>query len=139
MGRGVRKINNKNEAYDFVKPLHEEIILQKYFNIEYDMRILVIGGKAIGGLKRYKVEGEEFLTTRPGGYRESFIVPEKLAKACIEATQLHGLEIAGVDAFYVDNKIYIIEVNASPQFFVFEKYTKINVAKKILEYTYLKK
>ena len=47
-----------------------------------------------------------------------------------------GVEIAGTD-LVISNKtgeVYLIEVNEAPQFKVFEKRTKINAPRKILEY-----
>lgn len=134
MGRGVRKIVSEEELSAFVHATDEVVILQEYHEISFDTRVMVVGGKVLGGLRRYKKEGEDFLTTLPGGVREAVTLTEDEVRAVQEARQLQGLEITGIDMFTDKGVTYIIEVNASPQFRVFEKHTGVNVAKEIVEY-----
>jgi ribosomal protein S6--L-glutamate ligase len=129
----VKKVKNLDEALSFSEGA-DQFILQEYYPIEFDTRVLVVGGECVGGFDRYKPEGEDFLTTRKGGKREAAQLSENQIQAALEATRLQGLEIAGVDMFSFEDKIYILEVNSSPQFNVFEKKTGINVAQKILRY-----
>lgn len=133
-GKGVRKVSSQEELTTCMQALKGECLLQTYYEIAYDTRVLVVGDKVLGGINRHKREGEDFLTTAPGGLRESVELTQGQRDAALEATRLHGLEISGIDMFTVNGEIYIIEVNASPQFRVFEKYTGMNVAKEILEY-----
>jgi RimK family alpha-L-glutamate ligase len=134
MGRGVEKINNLNEALSFADSTSEDFLLQEYFEINYDTRVLVVGGKVLGGFNRFKVNSDNFLTTARGGKREVTLLSPEQIESAIESTKLQGLEISGVDMFIANNQIYIIEVNASPQFRVFEKITGVNVAQQIIEY-----
>jgi biotin carboxylase len=134
MGRGVELIHTDEALRVFLQDAHEEVLLQEYLEIEYDIRVLVVGGVALGAYMRYKRQGEPFLTTARGGKREQIELTDELAFAAQEATLLQGLEISGVDLLYSGGRLYIIEVNASPQFHVFEKATGINAAKHILSY-----
>lgn len=134
MGKGVTKISSITELLTFINHTKEMIVLQKYYPLEFDIRILIIGEKIIGALARYKPQGEEFLTTRHGGNRKAIPVTTAMADAALEAKKLQGLEIAGVDLFFHNNKLYVLEVNASPQFFIFEKVTSKNIAREILTY-----
>lgn len=135
MGRWVRKIKTPEELQEFISLDPEaSFLLQEYFQIEYDLRVMVVGDRALGGFRRYKREGEDFLTSARGGRREEFFVTPDIAAAALEATKLQGLEIAGVDLITHNGKIYIIEVNASPQFIAFEQMTNINAAGAILDH-----
>lgn len=134
MGKMVVRVNDIDELIEFVLPLNDDFLLQEYFEIEFDTRVLVIGEKVLGGFNRYKLNSESFLTTVGGGRREVTSLVDKQIVAAIEATRLQGLEIAGVDMFISNNEIYIIEVNSAPQFRVFEKVTGVNVAEEIINY-----
>jgi ribosomal protein S6--L-glutamate ligase len=132
MGRGVAKIDTVEALQTFALSAGETFLLQEYFELEYDTRVFVLGGKVLGAFNRYKPECEDFLTTRPGGRRESVVVEAAVAAAAIEAAALQGLVMAGVDLFTKDGHVYILEVNVSPQFVRFEKATGINAAAAIV-------
>jgi ribosomal protein S6--L-glutamate ligase len=134
-GKWVRKIYSRDELQEFLLLAPEEVfIIQKFMEIDYDTRVLVVGGKVLGGFHRYKNGEDDFLTTAKAGRREAAALTDTECKAALEATALQGLEIAGVDMFTVDGVVYIIEVNCSPQFRVFDNQTGANTAKSILEY-----
>lgn len=59
---------------------------------------------------------------------------EEIENLAVRATQALKAEFTGVDLLVDKNKLMIIEVNRSPQFQVFEKMTKVDVAKKIINY-----
>jgi glutathione synthase/RimK-type ligase-like ATP-grasp enzyme len=74
------------------------------------------------------------LTTAKGGRRERAVLTEAQIAAALEATHLQELSIAGVDMFMSHGALYLIEVNESPQFRIFEKVVRVNAAQKIIEY-----
>jgi glutathione synthase/RimK-type ligase-like ATP-grasp enzyme len=63
-------------------------------------------------------------------------VPEAVVKTAEAAARALEVEVAGTDLVISKKtgEVYIIEVNEAPQFKVFEKRTKINAPRKILEY-----
>jgi glutathione synthase/RimK-type ligase-like ATP-grasp enzyme len=134
-GKWVRKIYSKEDLYEFIQTAPDDVfIIQKFIEIDFDTRVLVVGEKVLGGFHRYKNEEDNFLTTAKAGRRESAQLSDAQCRAALEATALQGLEIAGVDMFVVNGTVYIIEVNCSPQFRVFDNQTGINTAKSILDY-----
>lgn len=134
-GKWVKRVENRNDLKAFMMMDKEaDFIIQKLYTFDYDTRVLVVGDKVIGGFNRFRRAGENFLTTATGGRQEVAHLTESQKQAAIEATRLQGLEIAGVDMFAVGNQIYIIEVNASPQFKVFTKITSIDAAHHIVTY-----
>ncbi len=137
-GKSVRKFESKKEMEDFVNKINEKnlgmFLWQKYLPTKWDIRVIVVGGRAIGGMKRSAV-GKEFRSNFSLGgevekwnlNKEERDLAEKVAKVC-------GLDYAGVDIMKDENdKNYILEVNRQCQFQGFEKATGINVAKTIVE------
>ena len=116
MGKGVVRIDTPEQLAQFAERVRGDFLLQKYFEISFDTRVFVVGGEVLGGFHRYKKEGENFLTTARGGERHRAELKEAEIAAAKEAI------------------IYIIEVNASPQFSMFERIVGVNVAEKILNY-----
>lgn len=133
LGKGVKLVKSENELISFCDLFPGIVQIQKYYEISYDTRVFVIGGKCICGYDRYKTK-DNFLTTAKGGERKATNLSVKQCEAAVEATMLQGLEISGVDMFISDEDIYIIEVNSSPRFKILEKVTEVNVAKEVLEY-----
>ncbi len=134
LGRGVAKIDSPAALKAFLERAGAPCQVQTYYDIDFDTRVMVMGDQVIGGFNRYKPEGEPLLTTMRGGRREvAALTPEQCA-AAREAARLQGIAIAGIDMFMVGDTIYLLEVNASPQFTRFEKVTGINVAREILQY-----
>lgn len=140
-GKGVmllRDSDHLNDVADMIdtsKPL----ILQEFISKSHgrDIRVIVVGGKAIGGMMRVAKKGFKS-NFHQGGY----VKPVKLSPAmewlAIESTRLIGLDVGGVDIL-IDNDTYkICEINASPGFQGFELATGINVAERILEFIQLR-
>jgi len=137
-GKSVRKLDNEKELRKFVKRIDEinvgMFLWQKYLPTRWDIRVIVLNGKAVGGMKRSAV-GEEFRSNFSlGGEVEVWklseddqLLAEKVAKVC-------GLDYCGVDIMKDEkDKSYILEVNRQCQFQGFEKSTGINVAKLVVE------
>jgi len=137
-GKSVRKFETFKELKRFVRKINEKnigmFLWQKCLPTRWDLRVIVLGGKAIGAMKRSAV-GDEFRSNFSlGGNVETWnlsesdrILAEKVAKVC-------GLDYCGVDIMK-DNEenSYILEVNRQCQFQGFEKSTEINVAKAVVE------
>jgi RimK family alpha-L-glutamate ligase len=142
-GKSVKRFNNFEELTKFVNKINEKnvgmFLWQKYLPTRWDIRVIVLDGEAIGGMKRSAV-GEEFRSNFSlGGAVEKWelsegdkLLAEKVAKVC-------GLDYCGVDIMKDEKgNSYILEVNRQCQFMGFEKSTGINVAKKVVE-MFLKK
>ena len=137
-GKSVKKFDNEKQLAKFVKRIDEinvgMFLWQKCLPTRWDLRVIVLDGKAIGAMKRSAV-GDEFRSNFSlGGEVEVWnlsesdkLLAEKVAKVC-------GLDYCGVDIMKDENdKSYILEVNRQCQFQGFEKSTGINVAKLVVE------
>ncbi|MBU1117483.1 hypothetical protein KKD37_00800 [Patescibacteria group bacterium] len=137
-GKSVRKFDSWKKVRRWVKKINEKnlgmFLWQKYLPTRWDIRVVVVDGKAIGGMKR-SATGEEFRSNFSlGGEVEvwkldnrEIELSEKLAKVC-------GLDYGGVDIMKdEEGNNYILEINRQCQFQGFEKATEINVARKVVE------
>ncbi len=150
-GKSVRKFENKKEMEDFVNKINEKnlgmFLWQKYLPTKWDIRVVIVDGKAIGGMKRSAV-GEEFRSNFSlGGEVERWNLSEEERDLAEKVAKVCGLDYGGVDIMknpksknlnsekYIEKDYdnYILEVNRQCQFQGFEKATGINVAKKIVE------
>jgi ribosomal protein S6--L-glutamate ligase len=137
-GIGVMRVRDVNEArqiIDTLSELDQMICLQKYMpNPGEDLRVFVVGGEVVAAMKRRAAAHEWRSNIHIGGFGVAHKVTYEESENSIEAAQAVGVEIAGVDLISVDNKPYVIEVNASPGFKGLLNATGVNAAEKIVEY-----
>lgn len=137
-GKSVRKFENEKELRKWVKKINEKnlgmFLWQKCLPTRWDIRVVIVDGKAIGGMKRSAV-GEEFRSNFSlGGAVESWDLNEEERNLAEKVARICGLDYGGVDIMKdEEGRNYILEVNRQCQFQGFEKATGINVAQKVVE------
>ncbi len=145
--RGMRvfKANNLEELEKLVRDLRKSeteegrrYMLQEYIENDGDFRVLVLGEKVLGVMKRSSQSKNEFRNNySAGGTVEVADLPEEIKQLAVKAAKVCGLSVAGVDvAFrnYDMKKPVIWEVNKGPQFKGFMKATGIDVPAEIVKY-----
>jgi len=117
-------------------PIFRGFLIQEYIKNDGDFRVMTVGYKCIGGFKRQVKEEKLILNKSQGNSLPLKEMPQDVARTAENAAKVLGVEVAGTDLVRDINsgKVYIVEVNEAPQFKVFEKRTKVNAARKILEY-----
>ena len=117
-------------------PLIRGFLVQEYIENDGDFRVMTVGYKCIGGFKRQVKEEKLILNKSQGNSIGLKEVPEAVVATAEAAARALEVEVAGTDLVISKKtgEVYIIEVNEAPQFKVFEKRTKINAPRKILEY-----
>jgi D-alanine-D-alanine ligase-like ATP-grasp enzyme len=117
-------------------PMVRGFLVQEYIENDGDYRVMTVGYKCIGGFKRQVKEEKLILNKSQGNSVGLTEVPEAVAKTAEAAAKALEVEVAGTDLVISKKtgEVYIIEVNEAPQFKVFEKRTKVNAPRKILEY-----
>lgn len=99
-----------------------------------DIRVLVVGGKAVAAIKRQGLEGEFRSNLHRGGTATAIkITPEERSTA-VRAAKAMGLSVCGVDLLRSNHGPVIMEVNSSPGLQGVETATNIDVAGKIIEF-----
>ncbi|MFA6184538.1 MAG: hypothetical protein WCT51_04250 [Candidatus Shapirobacteria bacterium] len=137
-GKSVRKFENFKELRKFVRRINEKnvgmFLWQKCLPTRWDLRIIVLDGKAIGAMKRSAV-GDEFRSNFSlGGKVEGWDLSQKDREIAEKVANVCGLDYCGVDIMKDDEgNSFVLEVNRQCQFQGFEKSTGINVAKLIVE------
>ncbi len=141
-GVGVMRVRDAKEAgpiIDTLSELDQMICLQKFLpNPGEDIRVFVIDGEIVGAMKRKAAPHEWRSNIHMGGHGVAHKPSKGEAETAIKAAEAVGVEIAGVDLISVDNKPYVIEVNASPGFRGLLEATGINAAGKIAKYAVAK-
>ena len=140
-GKGVYLADNKTNFEQLVEMMEQfndrfNIILQEFVSDSFgrDLRIIVVGGKVIGAMKRESSDGDFRANITRGGGAKPVELDEQMEYRALESTKLLGLDIGGVDLLYDGDGYKICEVNSSPGFNGMEKYTEIRVAEQIVMY-----
>ncbi|MFH1227231.1 MAG: RimK family alpha-L-glutamate ligase [Planctomycetota bacterium] len=121
-----------------------DAMLQKYIvdndaKCHSDIRVLVVGNKIIGAIRRYPKKGEFRANIHCGGKAENYELSNKYRLLALTAVESTGLDIAGVDLIESADGPMILEVNTSPGFEGLEKASGVNVAQAIIELAVRKK
>jgi RimK family alpha-L-glutamate ligase len=131
-GEGIFKVTSEKQLAEYLK---KGYLIQEFLNEKTDLRILIVGNEVIGAIQRIPKENEFRANIACGGKARVYDLPEALRKLALKAAKVMGFEIAGVDLLInTEGKVYILEVNRSPQFKAFQQATGINVTAKIADF-----
>lgn len=112
-----------------------EVIIQEYLEADYDMRIHILGGKYIAGMKRMKIKKDFRSNYSLGGKVAPLKITDEVEKLAILAAKCVGATWAGVDILKTkDGKLYVLEINASPGTEGIEKASGVKVTDKVIKY-----
>jgi RimK family alpha-L-glutamate ligase len=140
-GEGVHLCERKKDykkLVEFVENLGNKktMIVQEYLGDApgVDLRVLVIGGKVVGAMKRTAPEGDFRANITAGGTGENYPITDEIEFVARETARVLNLDIAGVDLLFDHRGFRVCEANSNPGFRGFEKYCGTNVADLITEY-----
>jgi len=144
-GEGVYLCEKKRDykkLVEFIENLGSKktLIVQEYLGERpgEDLRVLVIGGRVIGAMKRTGPEGDFRANITGGGTGESYEVTPEIDFLARETARILGLNIAGIDLLFDPRGFRVCEANSNPGFSGFEKYCGVDVADLITEYVKFK-
>lgn len=131
--RGLEKLLNSGYTLRTIKSL----LFQKFLKGGEDLRVIVINNKVVGAMKRIARSGN-FLTNYSQGGKVVKYNIEKDPEAkdlALKVAKLFMADYCGVDLMRDESgKWIVLEINRACQFQGFEKATKINVAKKVIDF-----
>ena len=138
-GTGVMLLDTPTSltsAVDALCDLHEDYVIQPFIAEAggVDIRVLVVGGKAIAAMKRSAPVGEFRANVHRGASGEAVSLPDEYTNIAIKAADALELEVAGVDLLQTNAGPVVLEVNPSPGFEELESVTGINIADAIIEF-----
>ncbi len=137
-GTGVIKadsISSAKSAVEAFSGIKKDIIVQEFIEEAKgkDIRAFVVDGEVVGAMER-SGQGDEFRSNlHKGGVAKPIELTVKEKAVAVEAANLHGLTVAGVDMLMSSRGPLIIEVNSSPGLQGIERATGVDIAGKIIE------
>lgn len=99
-----------------------------------DIRALVIGDRVVAAMRRV-AKGDEFRSNvHRGGTVEPVELDPEFQRVAVQAAQIMGLRVAGVDMLEGADGPVVIEVNSSPGFEGIERATELDIAGAIVDF-----
>lgn len=108
----------------------QNVLIQKFIKESRgrDIRAIVVGNRVVAAMRRIAF-GDEFRSNiHRGGTMEPVTLDAKFEQAAVQATQIMGLHVAGVDLLESNAGPKVLEVNSSPGLEGIEETTKVDVA-----------
>ncbi len=130
--------SNKNaEAIiELLQSQKQNVLVQKFVaeSKGKDIRAIVVGNRVVAAMRRV-AQGQEFRSNvHRGGLAEPVELDEHYTETAIRATQILGLQIAGVDMLEGKDGPQVMEVNSSPGLQGIESCTHLDIAGAIIDY-----
>ncbi len=99
-----------------------------------DVRALVVGDRVVAAMRRV-AQGDEFRSNvHRGGRTELVELDDEYSRVAVQAAQIMGLRVAGVDMLESDRGPLVMEVNSSPGLEGIETATGLDVAGAIIDF-----
>lgn len=135
-GIGITRVNDKAFAENVIYSLGQlnmVFYLQEFIpHQNRDIRILVLGKKAIAGM--YRISDNWKTNVYAGARVEPLELTKELKDLAIRAAKVTKTEIAGVDIIESKQGLQVLEVNSIPGFTALQKVTDFNIAREIVSY-----
>ncbi|WP_342381466.1 RimK family alpha-L-glutamate ligase [Myxococcus stipitatus] len=120
-------------ALEAVLGLGHNLVMQEYVkSTSQDVRVLVVGGKAVAAVRRRPRPGRLAHTLIKGARLEAMELSPGQRATAEKATRLVGLEVAAVDLLDVEGQSKVFEVNSSPALPEMEAATGLDLATPII-------
>lgn len=139
-GVGVLFVESKRALDSLVQLIYKQdkdtdILIQEYIKTDGDVRVVIVGSKIIGTMKRQVVEGDFRSNYTQGGGVKSYELSEEEVRQCLIAAKAVDGDFVAVDFIPYKGKPYFLEVNSSPGTDGIEEANSgLNIAKEVLEH-----
>ena len=138
MGRGSMRFQDTDLAYNTYRTLERlqhPLIIQKYVkNPGRDIRVFVIDGEVAGAVYKYLPDNSWKSNVAQGGRMVEEAICEEVRGLALKATEVMGLDYAGIDILEGPDGPVVLEVNASPGWQGIKSATGKNFAEMIVRY-----
>lgn len=138
-GIGVILAPDKKVAEAVIETLQstrQNVLIQRFIGESRgrDIRALVVGDRVVAAMRRVAV-GDEFRSNvHRGGSAEPVDLQPEFRRTAVQAAQIMGLRVAGVDILESDEGPLVMEVNSSPGLQGIETATGLDVAGAIVDF-----
>ena len=114
---------------------HASVYAQAYVpNPGRDIRVVVVGTETLGATYRYAPRGAWKTNVAAGGRPARCEVTEPLRRLALAATRAVGLDVAGVDVIESPNGLQVLELNAWPNYHIYDAVAGVDVAGRLADY-----
>ncbi|MGI9615005.1 MAG: RimK family alpha-L-glutamate ligase [Acidimicrobiales bacterium] len=138
-GIGVILAPDNNVASAVIETLQstkQNVLIQSFIKESRgtDIRALVVGDRVVAAMRR-RASGDEFRSNvHRGGSVESLELDADYERTAVQAAQIMGLRVGGVDMLESKDGPLVMEVNSSPGLEGIETATELDVAGAIIDY-----
>ena len=136
LGKGIYLINNREELLSTLEKLKcTPHLIQEFIETSKgkDIRVIVVGHKAIGAMLRQS-NGDFRSNIGAGGSGLKVELDKDMIEISEKISKVLDLDYCGIDLLIADNGYVVCEVNSNAFFKTFEKATNINVASQYVDY-----
>ena len=146
-GMGTILAPNRKIAQEIVESLflryNEPVLIQEYLSgintksgeSNEDIRVLIVGDKILGAIRRVAPKGEWRTNYARGAKCVTYKLSRDVEELVFQVKERIGVEVAGIDLYPTTDGVYLLEVNACPGWKAFEQaHPHIHVAKYIIDY-----
>lgn len=137
-GRGVLLCSDRAQFNDLASLLDDakpgaDFLFQKYVAASHgrDVRVLVVGGRAIAAMERRSSDGGFKSNISQGGVGTRYAMTPRLRRLAERVARVLDLDVAGVDVLFDGEDYLICEANSSPGFQGLESACGISVPDEI--------
>ena len=135
-GIGITRISDRGFAENVIYSigqLNNIFYIQEFItHNKRDIRVLVLGNKAIAGM--YRVSDNWKTNIHSGATMEPIELTDDIKNLAIKAAKITKTEIAGVDIVESEKGLLVLEVNSIPGFTALQKVCDTNLAEEIVSY-----
>lgn len=137
-GKNIVLARSKRDIGTLGKDI-SKLTVQKFVKNQGDFRVLMLGGKMLGAIKRTAEKNSFLNNLAQGGSAEKIAdshTLEDLHQIASKAASIFDLTFCGVDVIFdtQQKKYYFLEVNTVPEWQGFQKNTGIKVAEEIIKH-----
>jgi len=136
-GKGVMFSDNQDNAFSLIDTLNvlkQPLFIEKYVNNPgEDIRVIVIGGKAVASMKRIAPKDAKRTNLASGGKGVSYNIDSNIEKIAVKSAKSVGAEICAIDIIEGPKGPVVVELNICPGMKI-SNITGINVEKIIANY-----
>lgn len=137
-GCGVMLADNQNNAVSLLNTLHTAkvpTLLQAFISESQgqDIRVFVVGDEIVAAMQRRSAKGEFRANIHQGGSASPVELTAEERQLAIKATQVIGLDVAGVDLIRSQQGTMVLEVNAAPGLEMIERINQVDIASRMVE------
>jgi ribosomal protein S6--L-glutamate ligase len=142
-GVGVLFVDSAKGLDSIVQLIHKQdedadLLIQEYIKTDYDVRVLVLGGKVLAAMKRPVIEGDFRSNVSQGSKPEKIQLTELEIEESLKAAKAVGGFWTAVDFIPSKNRTkeppFMLEVNSSPGTEGIEDATGMNIAKEVIQH-----